>query len=303
MPTALPIVTVVIVNWNTRDYLKRCLDSVFSKNHVIPFDVIVVDNNSSDGSVEMVRNEFSQVTLIENQENLGFSRANNQAMRLSRSRYYLLLNSDTELRTGEPLEKLLEYLDQNPKTGILGGRLVFPDGTLQVSGRKFISLWSLIKTQLFFLNSPYLLRLLPRSLPEMPFETDFVAGAFFFIRREIVEQVGAMDEAFFLFGEDMEWCFRAGKAGWKVAVLPQIEVVHHHSVSVAQDLPMALENGLLNTCKVMNALFGKTQARLAYYIYSLGMFLRVLLHFFPNRDKAAGYWQALRRSSVLSITD
>jgi len=239
---------IIIVSWNVRDLLRRCLESVYRSAEALAREpeVIVVDNASSDGSVEMVREAFPQVRLIANRENVGFTAANNQGIRAlclpSGPRFFLFLNPDTEVAP-DALPSMLDYMAQHPEVGVLGPMLLNPDGTVQSSRRRFPTLatafmestviqWRLWK------DNPVLRRyyVLDRSDDE-PQEVDWVTGACFMVRREAIEDVGLMDEGFFMYSEELDWCRRMREKGWKVIYLPQARVVHYGAQSSEQVKP------------------------------------------------------------------
>lgn len=210
--------SILIVNWNGRDLLLDCLRSIYETVRGISYEVLVVDNGSRDGSPAAVRNLYPSVHLIENARNLGFARANNQAIRASRGRYVLLLNSDTVVRPGA-LGGLVRFTDRHPEVGIAGCRLVNPNGSLQPSWARFPSFWSEVLDR----NVRH-----RRSMPREPwaYEVDWVGGACLLARREAIEQVGRLDEDFFMYSEEADWCYRMVQHGWKVAYLETAEVIH-----------------------------------------------------------------------------
>jgi GT2 family glycosyltransferase len=232
--------SICVVNWNTRTLLADCLHSIFADEQGVTFEVIVVDNASYDGSADMVRARFPQVYLIANDENVGFARANNQAFKLARGRHALLLNSDTVVLPGA-LQKLVNYLDGHPQVGVVGPKLLNPDGTFQRScWRGFPSLRSAL-VEAFFLW-----RLVPRSQlvrsselldpsGDEPMEVDHVLGACMMVRREVINQIGGMDEDYLLFSEETDWCYRIKSAGWRICFLPTAKIVHIGQQSVHQD--------------------------------------------------------------------
>lgn len=222
-------VSVIIVNWNTRDLLARCLDSLYEATRDLYLEVMVVDNASSDGSPAMVRKRFPEVHLVENRQNVGFAQANNQGIEVSWGRYVLLLNSDTRVCPGS-LQKTVCFMDEHPRAGIVGGRLLNPDGTFQASYTPFPSLWR------EFLILSGLGRLLIRpNFPSCESQTEksaqkikgYVEGAYLMARREAVGQIGGLDERIFLYAEDVDWCYRFHQAGWEVWYLPQAPTIHY----------------------------------------------------------------------------
>jgi GT2 family glycosyltransferase len=212
--------SVAIVNWNTKELLCQCLRSVTETCQALAYEIIVVDNASSDGSPEMVRQAFPSVKLIQNQANAGFAKANNQALRQSRGKYILLLNSDAQL-TPHTAQMILAAMAANPKAGIAGANLVFPDGRQQPS---FSPLPSLRREYASLLG---LDKLWQAQVPECPFLlTGYVSGACLMFRWECMQQIGLLDEGFFMFGEEVDLCLRAHKMGWEVIHIPEATVIH-----------------------------------------------------------------------------
>lgn len=238
----LPQLTIVIVNWNTRNLLQTCLQSVYATVRQHPFEVIVVDNASSDGSVEHLRTAFPQVRMIETGANLGFARGNNVALRELESEYVLLLNPDTVACEGA-IDGLCDALAAYPKLGAVGAQLLNPDGSLQHSWDQF----------------PYLAREIPvvRRMAEnqpipltVPYEgqeiglmlVDWAKGACLMLRREALEQVGLLDEDYWLYTEETDWCCRARKQGWEIAGRPDARVYHIEQAASAQRLGRSFVN-------------------------------------------------------------
>ena len=209
--------------------------SVFASQTRFSFDAWVVDNASSDGSAEMVKGEYGQVKLIENNENVGFAKANNQAIKQSAGRYILLLNSDAEVMA-DTFDKMLSYMDNNPMVGVSGCRVLKPDGTLDMACRRSFpnpanAFFRFIGFSLLFPKSKlasYNLTYLPE---DQITEVDSVMGAFLLIRRDLVARIGLLDEDFFMYGEDLDWCFRVKAAGYKVMYVPTTKVIHHKGSS------------------------------------------------------------------------
>ncbi len=223
-------VSIVIVNWNTRDILRYCLQSIYEQAGEVGFEVIVIDNASSDDSTEMVRTEFPQVCLIENSENKGFAAANNQGLALAKGRYVLLLNSDTVI-LDNAIAKTVAFAEDNPDAAAVGCRVLNQDRTLQQTCFMFPSILNMI------LSSSYLYKLFPsgrffgrermtRWDRSNVCEVDVVTGCFLLMRRDAMEQVGPMDERFFMYGEETDWCYRSKQAGWKIIFTPHAEIIH-----------------------------------------------------------------------------
>ena len=218
---------VIIVNWNTRDLLADCLQSVFEHPPSGAFGVTVVDNASGDGSLDMLRERFPQVTLIANTRNAGFAGGNNQAMQAGDDDV-LLLNSDTRVLPGA-LAALQSCAAEQPRAGIVGGQCFNPDGTFQFSFGDFPSLLS--ESLLLFglarwVYSPYF----PSHLPgrsQLARDCDWLIGACLWVRREARAQVGLFDEAYTMYVEEVDWCWRMRQAGWQVRYCPAARIIHH----------------------------------------------------------------------------
>jgi GT2 family glycosyltransferase len=227
-PSAL--VSVVIVSFNTRDLLRECLHELRTEIAAIPSEVFVVDNNSADGSADMVAKEFPEVVLIRSSINLGFAAANNRAFPSCKGKYVVLLNSDAFLRP-DAMRRAIDHMDSHPAAGLGGARLIGRDGSWQPSGRMFPSVLN------EFLSLSGLSSRFPKSRlfgrqdrtwadQGKPVQVDWVPGAFAIIRRDVLEQVKYFDEAFFLYHEEVDLCRRIKRAGYEVWYWPDIVVVH-----------------------------------------------------------------------------
>lgn len=232
---ALPHISIIILSWNVRDLLRACLHSLPLYDPTI--EIIVVDAASADGAAEMVRAEFPSVTLIARDENLGYTRGNNVGLKAARGRYLLVLNPDTEI-VGEALKQMLAYMDAHPQVGVLGPQLRYPDGAVQSTRRRFPTL-----ATGFFESTwlqPYAARRLlqhyyARDLADDAIaEVDWMVGAALLIRREVYAQVGGLDEGFFMYSEELDWCRRIKAAGWQVVYYPPAQIIHHEAQSSAQ---------------------------------------------------------------------
>lgn len=234
-----PCLSVIIVSWNVKDLLLQAIDSLTAtwEGTQEDLEIIVVDNASSDGTPGMLRANAEHVHLLVNKENRGFAAANNQGLAIARGRYVLLLNSDTQVRP-KALQRLIAYLEAHPDTGLVGPRLLNSDGSVQSSRRRFPTL------PILFLESTWLQKLLPRATlawyymadvpDDVPQDVDWVTGAAMLVRRETVSQVGPLDEGFFMYSEELDWCHRIREAGWRIAYEPAAEVVHYGGKSSDQ---------------------------------------------------------------------
>jgi GT2 family glycosyltransferase len=222
--------SVVIVGWNARHYLELCLKSLADAPPRRSMEVLVVDNASSDGSAEMIKAQFPWVKLIRSEENLGFAKGNNVAIRQCQGRYIALVNPDVIVFSG-CLDTLADFLDQNPKVGNVGPRVLNPDMTLQSTCRRFPTLWNnfcsatglatQFKNSKFFAGEHMFYFPHDRTLP-----VDVLVGCFSMIRRETFDEVGLLDENLFMYGDDVDWCRRAWKAGWQVVFFPGAGAIH-----------------------------------------------------------------------------
>jgi GT2 family glycosyltransferase len=223
-------ISVVIVGWNAKHYLELCLQSLKEAPPSRSMEIIVVDNASTDGSAEMIEARFPQVKLIRSEENLGFSRGNNLGIRQCQGRYIALINPDVIVFPG-CLDALTDFLDQNPKVGDVGPRVLNPDMTLQSTCRRFPTLWnnfcSASGLTTAFKNSKYFAGEHMFYFPhDRVLTVDVLVGCFSMIRREAFDAVGLLDENLFMYGDDVDWCRRARKAGWQVVFFPGAQAIH-----------------------------------------------------------------------------
>jgi len=202
--------SIIIVNYNDEKFLKDCLNSVFNETKKHSFEIIFIDNNSSDNSIELISKTFPKVKIIRNKANLGFCKANNIGLKNYQGRYALLLNTDTIVKDGA-LDKLVEFMDANPNIGACGPKLLNQDGTPQHQGGLF--------NKRFWLSNK-------------PVKVDYVIGACIIVRREAIDKVGGLDENFFFSNDDLDWCRRIRKVGWQVYFLPQAEVMHYGGFTI-----------------------------------------------------------------------
>lgn len=241
--------TVTIVSWNTKELTRDCLNSLLTENVKKIAEVHVVDNNSHDGSVEMIRQEFPKVKVFANTENLGFARANNQSWCEAKGKYWLLLNSDTIVKPGA-IEKLVAFMDAHPQAGLATAKLLSPDGTLQYCAQRE-QCFSTMFLEFFRLH-----KLLPSKLRgklllgsyfshDYPERLGWAWGTALVGRREAIEQTGALSENYFMYGEDLEWCLRVRKYGWQVWFCPESEIIHYGGQSSDQTWDNSKKNTII----------------------------------------------------------
>ncbi|OMF88078.1 glycosyltransferase family 2 protein [Paenibacillus sp. FSL R7-0337] len=224
-------VSILILNYNTCRLTMDCLRSVYDSETSYSYEIILVDNNSEDDSVETISKEFPEVLLIANSENVGFAKGNNQGMEVASGRYVLLLNSDTVIRK-DTLETMLAFMDSRPDLGASGCKVILPDGSLDKACRRGFptpsaSFYYAFGFSKLFPDRPkfngYQLGYLD---PDDEYPVDCLVGAFMLLRRETIEQVGGLDETFFMYGEDLDWCYRIKEAGWGIYYYPHTSIVH-----------------------------------------------------------------------------
>lgn len=239
--------SVIIVSWNTKDLLRRCLEALKQEIADIDAEVFVVDNNSADGSADMVAKEHAWAKLIANDANLGFAKANNQAMKIAQGSYILLLNPDTEVQPGS-IQTLLKFLPERRQAAIVAPQLLNSDGSIQRSCRAFPTflnmLYELVGLSKFFPNVQTFraYKMLDWNHDDER-QVDQPEGACLLLRRKVIEEVGTLDEGFFMLFEEVDWCYRIKKAGWQIWFTPHAKVIHHYGQSIKQvKVPMILSS-------------------------------------------------------------
>ena len=274
--------SIIIVSWNTRQTTCDCIRSIYGQPSKVDYEVIVVDNASSDGSVDMVNREFPEVIIISNSENRGFAAANNQGIAVAQGRYVLLLNSDTIVLDGA-IDKVVAFADTHPKAGITGCRVLNEDKTLQLSCFMFPSVLNMT------LWITYLFKLFPRSRffgrERMTWwdrddvrEVDVLTGCFMLVRRESLEQVGLMDERFFMYFEETDWCYRFKQEGWKVMFTPNAEIIHLGGASSKQ-----IRAAMVKQWRKSMLLFFKKHKSISEYLSAWFLIMLFLLTRVPYR--------------------
>ncbi len=276
-----PDLSIVIVSYNTRDMLRDCLNSLHHATMSLSTEVYVVDNNSSDGSAAMVKSEFPEHCLIENCDNPGFARANNQALANCTGRNLLILNPDT---VAEPmsLTRLSQYLDLHKDVGAVGPKLLNTDGTLQENGRTFPN------PLREFLGHTGIRNLLRgargpgweygRTDFDVVADTDSVTGACLMLPKRVMDQVGPLDEQFFMFYEEVEWCWRIKKSGFRIVYVPESRVIHHWMGSVRQQ-SRVMTIRLFQSMLIYYRKTGSTSQQMgSYVVYGAGYIRNELLY-------------------------
>lgn len=228
-------VSIVIVNWNTSESLRNCLRSIYAQTCYVNYEVCVIDNASTDGSVEMVRGEFPTVTVIANTKNRGFAAANNQGIEIAEGRYILLLNSDTTI-CNNAIEKCVKYADKHQDVAIVGPQVWEDESTIQYTCFGYPSLTNYLfrlsgLVKLFKNNHIFGREQMRWWKRDSEREVDVVSGMFMLVRREAIEQCGALDKTYFVYCEEADWCYRFSKAGWKIMFWPGAKIIHAHGGS------------------------------------------------------------------------
>lgn len=230
--------SIIIVNYQTYPLTKQTIESVINKEHPFTYNVYVVDNASADSSLEKLQEDFKNqtgdglVNFIANTENKGFSHANNLAIEVSNSKYILLLNSDTQVQD-DCLEKCLDYIEVDKEIGALGCKILLTNGNLDKACRRSfptprVSFYRMVGLSLLFPKSRRFGRYNLAYLNEDgTYEIDSLSGAFMMVRREAIQEIGLLDEDFFMYGEDIDWCYRIKEAGWKVVYHGDAEITHY----------------------------------------------------------------------------
>jgi len=302
--------SIIIVSWNAKKLLRNCLLSVYKKSKDISFEVFVVDNASDDGSVEMIAKDFSNVILIKNEKNVGFARANNQVIKETKGKYILLLNQDTEV-LNNAIGEMVKFMEMHPKCGAIGPKLLNPDGTLQMSARSFPTLATA------FFENIYLYKLFPRNKIIGKYymsywnhnkirEVDWVSGACLMINRKTIEEVGLLDEQYFMYSEETDWCYRIKKADWHIYYIPQAEVIHFGWENIE---PSSVRK-FIELHKSMLLFFKKhytpSMVCLLWLILKLGLLIRIIawsvLCFLPTsnrkiaKSKIILFWKTLKQN-------
>ena len=270
-----PKLSILVVNWNTETLLRNCLKSIYNDPNSSEWEVIVVDNNSDDGSVVMLERDFPDVVRVVSNENTGFVQGNYLALEKARADYLLLLNTDTEVEVGA-LGPLLEFMTDNPQAGAVGPKLLNRDGSLQLSCGISPSLATEFTNKMLLHNLFPFFKLGRWDHAEIR-EVGWVTGACLMMRREVVAEMGFLDPALYMFYEDLEWCLRIGRKGWKVFYYPTSRVLHLGGQSTRQNLAEMLIISQQSLYYLFAKHFGRIQLHVLRLLTLVEMGLRTLL--------------------------
>ena len=259
------LISVILVSYNTAKMSVEALHSLFTSQGDFTLEVFVVDNASKDNSVQVIQKAYPDITLIENKENVGFGRANNQVLDFAKGEYILLLNTDAFVQT-ETLQKTIEYMQAHPKCGVLGAKLLARDGELQPSCRNFPTPFNIFATRLG-LN-----RWLPgiKLVYDVNWDStrtqacDWVPGCYYLVRKQVVEDVGLFDPLYFLYCEEVDHCLAVKKAGWEVTYFADTSVVHIGGESAKSDNPIEQKTRQVNLLRI--------ESELLYFRKNHGLF-------------------------------
>lgn len=291
--------SIIIVNWNTKELTVQCLRSIVDNLSApaLHYEIIVVDNASSDSSVEAISESFSLVRLICNEDNAGYVKANNQGAELAKGRYLLLLNSDTQL-LDDTMPSIIEYMDKHPRVGIATGKVLNPDRSFQPPYRRFPKLIDAYLNhtvnKVARLNTPFLRRHKYEELdPKQSHEVDSVTGAYLFIRRNLITENKIFDEDIFMYYEDTLLCKQVRKKGFQVMYLPVAAIMHYHGSSARKARPDAIYNSYLGSAIYINKVYGKklaaryrTIVRITWHVLAFGFGILCHMPYPKFREKA-----------------
>lgn len=253
-------VSILIVHYNTPGLLRQTLKGIWRAQPKVSFEVIVVDNNPNQRVGEMIRKEFPEVTLVVQDENVGFGRGMNAAMQVAKGRYYLIFNPDILLSEGA-LENMVQYMDGHQDVGMLGPRLHHPDGSLQYSAYTFMPLEVILYRRLPFVGKLAFAKKAIDSYLRVDADhdviqpVDYVLGAAMFVRAQAVKEVGGFDPEFFVYFEDQDWCRRFWQHDWKVLYYPDVTLIHYHRRETASGGFMKQLLNPLTRVQIQSALY------------------------------------------------
>ena len=298
--------SIVIVSWNVLDLLRTCLRSIQEGRGDLQLEVIVVDSGSIDGSPEMVRAEFPEFTLLAMNENVGFPKGTNIGLDEARGRYLLLLNPDTEV-LADALSKLVGYMDAHSDVGAAGGQLLNPDGSVQSSRRRFPTFATGVFESTWlqpFAPSRLMANYYAEDIPDAAVaDVDWLVGACLIVRREVMKEVGGLDEDYFMYSEELDWCKRIKAAGWRIVYYPDARFIHHVGKSSEQAVTERHINFQRAKLRYFRKFHGRPAAALLRAIILLNYAAQFLLEIVKGmlghkrdlrRQRANAYLQVLR---------
>lgn len=307
--------SIIIVNWNTRHLLEDCLLSLCSSVTNSEVEVILVDNGSHDGSAMMVRRKFPYVHVIENQTNRGFAAANNQGLDIARGQYVMLLNSDTIVH-GDVLARMIDYLDKHPSIGACGPRILNTDGSLQISSSQFPGFCNLLLLTIGldrFNGSPWLKKYRHSHMNyDGPTQVETISGCAIMVRRKTIHQIGPLDESFFFFGEETDWCLRMRQNGWLLHYAPVGDITHlgggssaslnHHRDLMLSQATVRLHrkhSGITKALSVFLLLFIFNASRAIYWrLFKASNSPKRYSHFYSVTKKFYQAWPRTERKAT-----
>ena len=273
--------SVIVLSCNTKDITKKCLSCIVRSEDRLKKEVIVIDNASGDGSVDMIKKNFPKFKLIVNKKNNGFAGGNIQGVKIAKGRYILLLNSDAFI-SQDSLEKSVKFMDNNPKCGIIGARLIDKYGKPQHAARNFPTPWKLFVQSAGLSKKPFYLKGIDdeRFKYNCPKECDWVPGCYYLMRKDMIDQIRFFDPIFYLYCEEIDLCLRAKRAGWKIFFYPEAEVIHLGGQSSMIFSKVTAVGKQIENLKIQSELiyFRKNHGILVIFEYLfLDFFLNVIL--------------------------
>lgn len=279
-----PLISIILVSYNVREFLEQALLSISGALQKISYEIFIVDNASSDATVDAIASQFPNIHLIVNDTNIGFARANNQAMRKARGQYVCLINPDTLVQQ-DTFVLLLDFMKKRPDVGGIGCKILNPDGSLQLACRRSYPTPWVAFTKIFGLA-----RLFPTSRwfgrynltfldPDRISEVEAISGSFMMIRRQVIDKVGLLDESFFMYGEDLDWCYRIRSAGWKIFYHPGTQIIHFKGES-SKKSPFEQRRLFYEAMRLfVKKHFSKRGALIPTWILIMAIYARAMLAF------------------------
>lgn len=300
--------SIITVSHNVKKFMQDCLASIYQKAGKFPLEIFVYDQTSTDGTPEMIENKYSQVHLLKNRKNIGFGPSNNVAMKKAKGRYLLLLNSDTKIIQKNMFDEMIEWMDKHPKVGISSCALVNPDGSMQGSGGYFPSLFRVFAWMFFIDDIPIIDRLIKPYHPMHAWSPiykgenyftkthrqDWVTGAFFLIRKKVIDDIGYFDDDYFAYVEEVDYCYRAAQKGWESWYLPKWKIVHYGQVTTGSEF--ATINELKNLELFYKKHFSAWKVPILRFLLKTGALLRfVVFGLIKGKETAKIYAKAFKQ--------